>query len=243
MVQFLSCVGFDFPKSNGAMFYDAYMEMLEYYEETSSEKMVADGKEYLILNADRLKLLFPLDARGDANADEVELFFETGRWQPAPNVKWCAPEEKADLQLANICSQAQISCNICVPGAYAETLNPGEAYEMQIACFATKCSICAEEAFLQNSKMAPMSILNTGSFQGDASCRINGRIKAVTLCENPYSHRPYDWICVECNDVVFDVVADRDAVSGDIRVGDILTADGWLMGKFRPTFPHMELTQ
>ncbi len=233
MVEFLSCVGFHFPASYGAMFWDAYMGMLEYYEEKSSEKLWVEGKKYLVLSVDRLRLLFPLDAREDANADELVLFFETGRWQPAPNARWCDPGEKDGFLLANVCSQNQISCNICVPRAYAQALVPDGDYEMQIACFAMECSVSTEEAFLKKSKMAPMSILNTGSFQQDASCRINGRIKAVTLCENPYSNCPYYLICVECNDVVFDVLADQNAISGDVRVGDILTADGWLMGKLR----------
>ncbi len=235
MVEFLSCVGFQFPETNRAMFFDAYIKMLEHYEEQSSRKTTVRGQDYLILQADPLEILFSMDACGDSNADEPELLYKTGRWQPITDAEWLPKQQDDYITVANVFSAGGISLNVCVPGAYAVDFHKDHQYEMQTACFATKCSICSEETYLSSkNSMAPMAFINTGSFRQDASCIANGRITDIKVYKNMYSNCEYYHFTAQCEDVVLDILANKSIISNDAHVGDIITVEGWLTGNFRP---------
>ena len=234
MIEFLSCVGFAWNEKDKDSFFDAYIRMLEYYEERSSENITAHGQNYLVLRADPLEILFPVNDRGDANADAPELFYKTDRWQPITEVQWCPKQKNNYIQIANAFSADGISLNVCVPGAYADGFDGCQRYELQVACFAMKCSVCSEEAYLKSgSSMAPMAFINTGSLQQDASCIANGKITDITVCKNPYSGCEYYHFTARCEDVVLDILANKNIVSDAPQIGHIITVHGWLTGKFR----------
>lgn len=234
MTRFLSCVGFDFPKTDRRWFFDEYIKMLEYYEAEASEKVTVCGQEYLVLKAEPLEMLFSVDGYGDSNADEVELFYPTGFWQPIVTAEWLPQRQDDYIRVANVFSAGGISLNVCVPGAYAIDFNRDYEYEMQTACFATMCSVCSEEVFLSTkTNMAPMSFINKGSFQQDASCIANGRIMKIQVCLNPYSRCEYYHFTAQCEDIVLDILADKGIVTNNVHIGDIISVEGWLVGKFR----------
>ena len=234
MTELLSCVGFDFPETDMAAFFDAFIKMLEFYEEKSSEKITAGGEAYLVLNAEPLELLFAVDAYGDSDADKPELFYNTGRWQPISEAKWLPEQENDYIMVANGLSDGGISLNVCVPRAYAVNLNQGVPYEMQAVCFAMKCAVCSQQEFLSSkTTMAPMSFINTGSYQQDASCKANGKITSIEVCKNAYSGCEYYHFTARCEEVVLDILANRETVSGDAHIGDVISVEGWLAGRFR----------
>ena len=234
MIEFLSCVGFDFPKTDRRWFFDEYIKMLEYYEAEASEKVTVSGQEYLVLKAEPLEMLFAVDGYGDSNADEVALFYQTGFWQPIVTAEWLPRQHDDFIRVANVFSAGGISLNVCVPSAYAIDFNRDHKYEMQTACFATMCSVCSEEVFLSiKTNMAPMSFINKGSFRQDASCIANGRITKIQVCRNPYSRCEYYHFTAQCEDIILDILADKGIVTNDVHIGDIISVEGWLVGKFR----------
>lgn len=232
MVEFLSSVGFDFNESSEEAFFDDFVKMLEHYEKNNSQKITVNDKKYLVLNADNLEMLFPLDEEDNANVDKMDLFYKTDKWQNVTDAYWC-DDIKDYIAVANA-QYDLLSINMCVPNAYKIPLEEDKAYKMQTACFGQECEIYTKEEF-KNAKPRSNteSFFNVGSYSNNATCYFNGIIKEVHLCKNAYSQNEFYHLVVECLGLQIDVLLNQKNLPANVKVGQIASVGGWLFGRFQ----------
>lgn len=225
MLEFLTSVGFRFPETGE--YTDKVIEMLTYYEQKDSQLLpVADG-HCLLLRAEPLQMLFSADAQGNADIQPAQLIYPTDHWQPVAEAYWMQKE------LATVVTQYGISVNVLVPEIYQTDTDGG--CQLEAACFALAAEACTEEEFrISHPTRAPMSTINSGSFAGDSSCSVSGYITDVRLCHNDYSHCDYYHITLRCEDLTLDVLVGAGDLKGQPQPGAVITAQGWITGRFRP---------
>lgn len=238
MIEFLTSVGFDYDENTKEVRFDEVIKMLEFYEKNHSRKIKADGKEYLVLNADNLEILFPIVNDDDANVDEMDLFYKTDKWQEVDEAYWCEKDEDDYVSVANVQCDF-VSLNVCIPNGYKMDLDEDETYKMQFACFGQDCEIFTEEEFEKtHHSLNTESFFNVGGYKNSAVCHFSGIIKEVNLCQNTFLKKEFYHLVITCLGMEIDVYLNKRKVPETVKVGKIASIGGWLAGIFQNIKNH-----
>ena len=129
-----------------------------------------------------------------------------------------------------------------MPNIAAQKIKYPVIREVQLAAFAHELSVYANEEEYNNgqeteAKFASEFFIPSGLFGGDGEGGpssmglFGGRVLAAEKLRNPYSDAYFYYAKVKTLGGEFDVVADPELVTEEIREGNIISGSFWLTGK------------
>lgn len=249
MASHLSDIGF---LINEDTFYDDMVEIFETHIEKSSREISIGEKSYLVIYIDKdIEFWLPIGEGKTIDPTNFELHYNTHRWEEISNPEWIAKTADGLQGVLNVWGgEESFPININIPNAiFLSSFTEEIRYLGQMACFVENIDVFNDvESFQKaNEGFSEMSFIPTGAFktdddenfEQDATAWINGIVEKIDKKINSYTTKEYLHILVKCFGMKFDLLVDPDSV-GEIKVGDIVSANIWISGKIRKRYEGQE---